>query len=174
MQRLAPVLVLIVVLAARTCVATPRHANVGQRVLVGQVVKIADGDTLTVLDQSRIQHKIRLAGIDAPEKAQAFGTQARNALAAKVFRQTVRVEITDTDRYGREVGRVFRANRFINAEMVREGFAWRYTQWDQRGEFRAAEADARRHRRGLWADSHPIPPWEFRKAKRTGANVARR
>ncbi|HXY35360.1 MAG TPA: thermonuclease family protein [Planctomycetaceae bacterium] len=166
MKRLA--LVLIFVLAARACCATPRHA------LVGQVVKIADGDTLTVLDQSRVQHKIRLAGIDAPEKSQAFGTQARNALASKVFRQTVRVEVTDTDRYGREVGRVFCSRRFINAEMVRDGLAWRYPQFDKPGEFEAPETDARRHHRGLWAESDPVPPWEFRKAKRAGANVARR
>jgi endonuclease YncB( thermonuclease family) len=165
MKRLA--LVLILVLAARACSAKPRSA------IVGQVVKIADGDTLAVLDPAHVQHKIRLAGIDAPEKAQAFGTQARNALAAKVFRQGVRVEVTDTDRYGREVGRVFCSGHFINAEMVRDGFAWRYPQWDKAGEFATAEADARRHLRGLWADSHPVPPWEFRRAKRTGANVVR-
>jgi len=166
MKRLA--LVLIFVLAARACRATPRHS------LVGQVVTIADGDTLTVLDPAHVQHKIRLAGIDAPEKAQAFGTQARNALAAKVFRQGVRVEVTDTDRYGREVGRGFCSGHFINAEMVLEGFAWRYPQWDKAGEFATAQADARRHRRGLWSDRNPVPPWEFRKAKRAGANVARR
>jgi endonuclease YncB( thermonuclease family) len=166
MKRLA--FVLLFVFAARACAATPRHT------LVGQVVKIADGDTLTVLDSARNQHKIRLAGIDAPEKTQAFGTQARNALASAVFRQTVRVDITDTDRYGREVGRVYCAGRFINADLVRAGFAWRYTQFDKTGEFAPLEADARRHRRGLWADSNPVPPWEFRKAKRGGANVVRR
>jgi len=115
MKRLA--LVLIFVLAARACCATPRHS------LGGQVVKIADGDTLTVLDAAHVQHKIRLAGIDALEKAQAFGTQARNALAAKVFRRGVRVEVTNTDRYGREVGRVFCSGHFINAEMVLAGVA---------------------------------------------------
>ncbi len=166
MKRLA--LVLILVLAARASSAKSRSA------IVGQVVKIADGDTLTVLDRAHVQHKIRLAGIDAPEKAQAFGTQARNALAAKVFRQGVRVEVTDTDRYGREVGRVFCSCHFINAELVREGFAWRYPQFDKTGEFATAEAAARRNRRGLWADRNPVPPWDFRKAKRAGANVARR
>jgi len=166
MKRLA--LLLLLVFAARACAATPHHT------LVGQVVKIADGDTLTVLDSARNQHKIRLAGIDAPEKTQAFGTQARNALASAVFRQTVRVDVTDTDRYGREVGRVYCAGRFINADLVRAGFAWRYTQFDRTGEFAPLEADARRHRRGLWADNHPIPPWEFRREKRGGANVARR
>jgi endonuclease YncB( thermonuclease family) len=72
--------------------------------ITGQVVKIADGDTLTVLDESKTQHKIRLAGIDAPEKAQAFGTKARENLAAKVLRQTVRVEVIDVDRYHRRGG----------------------------------------------------------------------
>lgn len=159
---------LLFVLAIRACAATPRHT------LVGQVVKIADGDTLTVLDSAYNQHKIRLAGIDAPEKNQAFGTQARSALASAVFRQTIRIEVTDTDRYGREVGRVYCAGRFINADLVRAGFAWRYPQWDKAGEFTALEVDARRHHRGLWADNHPIPPWEFRQAKRAGANVVRR
>jgi endonuclease YncB( thermonuclease family) len=166
MKRLA--IVLMLGFAARACAAKPRHA------FVGQVVKIADGDTLTVLDKTNAQHKIRLAGIDAPEKGQPFGTQARNALGAKVFRQGVRVEVTDTDRYGREVGRVFCSGRFINAEMVLEGFAWRYPQWDKTGEFATAETAARRYRRGLWADRNPVPPWEFRKAKRAGANVVRR
>jgi endonuclease YncB( thermonuclease family) len=164
-------LLLIVVLAAWACAATP--APTRPHALVGRVVKIADGDTLTVLDGARVQHKIRLAGIDAPEKSQAFGTQAKNALAAKVFGQTVRIEVTDKDRYGREVGRIYCFGRFINEAMVRDGFAWRYPQWDKPGEFLAAETDARRHRRGLWAERNPVPPWEFRHARGTGAHVVR-
>ena len=87
--------------------------------LTGKVVAIADGDTLTVLDETKTQHKIRLAGIDAPEKGQAFGTKAREALGDKVFQQTVRVEVIDVDRYRREVGRIYLGDRFINMEMVR-------------------------------------------------------
>jgi len=132
----------------------------------GRVVKIADGDTLTVLDASNEQHRIRLAGIDAPEKGQPFGTKARENLAGKVFGQTIRVEVIDVDRYHREVGRIFLGERFVNMEMVRDGFAWRYVAYDKPGEFTAAEADAREHRRGLWADARPVPPWEWRKAKR--------
>jgi endonuclease YncB( thermonuclease family) len=134
--------------------------------LTGEVVKIADGDTLTILDGSKTQHKIRLAGIDAPEKGQAFGTKARENLAAKVFRQNVRVEVIDVDRYHREVGRIYLSDQFINLEQVREGYAWRYPQYDKLGEFTAAEIDAREHRRGLWADSEPTPPWEWRRLKR--------
>ena len=82
--------------------------------ITGKVVKIADGDTLTVLDGANAQHKIRLAGIDAPEKGQPFGTKAREALADRVFGQTVRVEVIDVDRYRREVGRIYLGDRFIN------------------------------------------------------------
>jgi micrococcal nuclease len=139
--------------------------------LSGRVVKIADGDTLTILDASNEQHRIRLAGIDAPEKGQAFGTKAREALAAKVFGQAVRIEVIDVDRYKREVGRIYLGERFINAEMVRDGFAWRYVTYDKPGEFTAAESDAREHRRGLWVDPNPVPPWEWRAEKRRASSA---
>jgi len=138
--------------------------------LNGKVVAIACGDTLTVLDDANVQHHIRLAGIDAPERKQAFGNKARHALGDMVFGKVVRVDVIDVDRYKREVGRIFLANRFINMEMVRDGFAWRYPQYDRGGEFSIAEGDARLHRRGLWADRYPAPPWEFRRATR---NLAR-
>jgi endonuclease YncB( thermonuclease family) len=64
------------------------------------------------------------------------------------------------------VGRIYLGERFINMEMVRDGFAWRYVQYDKPGEFTGAEAEAREHRRGLWADKDPTPPWEWRKVKR--------
>jgi endonuclease YncB( thermonuclease family) len=139
--------------------------------LNGKVVAISDGDTLTILDESKTQHKIRLAGIDAPEKGQAFGNKARETLGDKVFQQSVRVEVIDIDRYKREVGRIYLGERFINMEMVRDGFAWRYVQYDKPGEFTEAESDAREHRRGLWSDPSPIPPWEWRKAKRQRSNA---
>jgi endonuclease YncB( thermonuclease family) len=108
--------------------------------IAGKVVAIADGDTLTILDESKTQHKIRLAGIDAPEKGQPFGTKAREALGDKVFQEQVRIDVIDVDRYRREVGRIYLGKRFINMEMVRDGFAWRYVQYDKPGEFTAAEA----------------------------------
>jgi endonuclease YncB( thermonuclease family) len=139
--------------AAAPAVAAKPHYEIS-----GKVVAIADGDTLTVLDHAKVQHKIRLAGIDAPEKGQPFGTKAREALAGKVFGQVVRVEVIDVDRYKREVGRIYLGERFINMEMVRDGFAWRYVNYEKPGEFTAAEADAREHRRGLWAEPNPVPP----------------
>jgi micrococcal nuclease len=154
-----------------TCAVTAFAARPHYEVS-GKVVKIADGDTLIILDGANTQHKIRLAGIDAPEKGQPFGTKAREPLAGKVFGQTVRVEVIDVDRYKREVGRTYLSERFINMEMVRDGLAWRYVQYDKPGEFAAAEADAREHRRGLWADPNPVPPWEWRRAKRQAAKAA--
>ncbi len=157
---LALSVVLLLADSSSTLAAKPHYE------LTGRVVAIADGDTLTILDDSKTQHKIRLAGIDAPEKGQAFGTMSRESLAGKVFKQNVRVEVIDVDRYKREVGRIFLGDRFINMEMVSDGFAWRYTQYDKPGEFTAAEADAREHQRGLWTDKEPVAPWEWRKAKR--------
>jgi micrococcal nuclease len=147
-------------------IAAPALAAKPHYELTGRVVALADGDTLTVIDDSKVQHKIRLAGIDAPEKGQPFGTKARENLAARVFKQTVRVEVIDVDRYKREVGRTYLGDRFINMEMVSDEFAWRYVQYDKPGEFTAAENDAREHQRGLWADPNPLPPWEWRKIKR--------
>ena len=168
MRALRVLAVLIPLAAASAAWAAKPHYEI-----TGQVVKIADGDTLTVLDESKTQHKIRLAGIDAPEKGQPFGTKSRENLAAKVFRQTVRVEVIDVDRYHREVGRIYLGNRFANMEMVADGFAWRYVQYDKPGEFTAAEADAREHRRGLWADPEPTPPWDWRKARRSVERTGR-
>jgi endonuclease YncB( thermonuclease family) len=165
MARRALLIGIVVAFASAALAARPHYR------LTGKVVAIADGDTLTVIDDAKTQHKIRLAGIDAPEKGQAFGNKAREALGDKVFQQTVRVEVIDIDRYKREVGRIYLGDRFINMEMVRDGFAWRYVQYDKPGEFTAAEADAREHRRGLWTDPNPTPPWEWRKAKREATRL---
>lgn len=83
-----------------------------------------------------------------------------------MFGQTVRVEVIDVDRYRRKVGRIYLGARFVNMELVRDGFAWRYPQYDEPGEFAPAETEAREHRRGLWADPHPLAPWEYRREKR--------
>jgi endonuclease YncB( thermonuclease family) len=163
----------LIVIACLISISTTTRRATRQRgrstpgdVVVGRVVSIADGDTLTVLDESDSQHRIRLYGIDAPEKAQPFGQQSKKNLASKVFGATVHVEIVDIDRYGREVGRIYLGGRLINLEQVRDGYAWRYTEYDRHHEFEAAEAEARRHRRGLWSVPHPTPPWEFRRAER--------
>lgn len=140
----------------------PKHHE-----LTGKVVHIADGDTLTVLDADKVQHKIRLHGIDAPEKGQAFGTKAKEALAEKVHEKTVRVVWKDKDRYGRIVGDVHLGERNINVEMVSDGWAWWYRNYAPKSKaLEVAEADARKEKRGLWHDKEQEPPWEYRKRER--------
>jgi endonuclease YncB( thermonuclease family) len=135
--------------------------------IVGKVIHIADGDTLTVLDGDKVQHKIRLHGIDAPEKGQAFGTKAKEALAERVHEKTVRVVWKEKDRYGRIVDDLYLGSRHVNTEMVRDGFAWWYRRYAPKSkELERAEEEAREEPRGLWHDKQPEPPWEYRKRDR--------
>jgi micrococcal nuclease len=127
------------------------------------VVGISDGDTISVLREGKAV-KVRLHGVDTPEKAQAFGTQARKFTSDMAFQQTVTVAIRDTDRYGRLVGEVLLPDgRSLNQELVKAGMAWWYRQYAPHDTTLAQlEAEARTAKRGLWADAHPIPPWEWR------------
>jgi len=133
-----------------------------------RVVGIADGDTITVLDAQKTQHKVRLAGIDAPEKGQSYGNASRKSLAALVHRKDVVVEWHKRDRYGRLVGKVLRGRQDVNLEQVRLGFAWHYKRYEMeqtaedRRRYTKAENNARMRRVGLWQDSEPMPPWEWR------------
>lgn len=137
-----------------------------------RVVGISDGDTLTVLDHDNVQHKIRLAGIDAPEKNQPWGQRSRRALADKVYDRMVEMEVGKKDRYGREVGKVLLGGEDINLELVRLGLAWHYKAYEReqspqdRLAYARAEQQARDRRQGLWRDAGAVPPWEFRKAGR--------
>ena len=130
----------------------------------GKVISIADGDTLTVLTADKQQIKVRLSGIDTPERKQAFGTQAKQALSAKVFGKTVRIKDNGQDRYKRTLGDVFLGSRWINLELVEEGYAWHYKAYSKDKKLAEAEKTARKAKSGLWADSNPVPPWEFRRA----------
>jgi endonuclease YncB( thermonuclease family) len=138
----------------------------------GRVVHVADGDTVTVLDAGKVQHKIRLAGIDAPEKSQAYGERSRESLAELVANRTVIVDTEKQDRYGRRVGKVLVAGKDVNVEQIRRGLAWFYRHYERelsdadRQHYDRAEAEARDYRRGLWADPRPVPPWEFRAGRR--------
>jgi endonuclease YncB( thermonuclease family) len=136
--------------------------------LVGIVVGVTDGDTITVLDDQRTQHKIRLAGIDAPEKAQAFGQRSKEYLSSLVFGRQVLVEEGKRDRYGRTVGKVVIDGRDANLAMVVAGLAWHYKKYQ--GEqssydqllYGLSESEAKTLRLGLWIDSNAMPPWKWR------------
>jgi endonuclease YncB( thermonuclease family) len=123
--------------------------------LDGRVVGVTDGDTITVLDADNVQHKIRLAGIDAPEKRQAFGNVSRQHLADQVFQKDATIDYSKTDRYGRLVGTVLVAGEDMNIRQIEAGLAWHFKKYEaeqpaeERERYTAAEAEAREARRGL-------------------------
>jgi len=131
-----------------------------------RVVSIQDGDTLTIL-VARKQVKVRLLDIDAPEKRQAFGNRSRQSLAELCARRDATVISAGEDRYGRTLGRVICAGVDANREQVRRGLAWVFTRYAPKDSpLYAVQAEAMGSRRGLWQDSMPIPPWEWRASKR--------
>ena len=142
--------------------------------LQGRVVGIADGDTVTVLDSSNIQFKIRLMGIDAPEKKQAFGNKSKESLSALVFNKQVTVEYNKKDKYGRTVGKILVDGVDANLEQIKAGMAWHYKKYqneqapDDRSLYVQAEEKARAGKLGLWIDTEPTPPWDFRKMEKRG------
>ncbi|MBP0447337.1 thermonuclease family protein [Roseomonas sp. SSH11] len=138
--------------------------------LLGRVVGLSDGDTLTLLTAERRQVRVRLGEIDTPESRQPYGTRAQQVLSGLVFGENVRVVVQDTDRYGRPVGRVYAGPLDVNAEMVRQGAAWVYRQYSRDASLLQLEAEAKTARRGLWAlpEAERTPPWEWRAAQRNG------
>lgn len=147
--------------------------------LQGRVTAVADGDTLTLLSAGE-EHRIRLGGIDAPELSQPHGTQARAALALMCLGRQADVAVQDRDRYGRAVGTVRcgrlaiapttagtdTATKTANTELVKQGHAWVYAQYNHDPTLPAWEQRARFNRWGLWAQARPTPPWEWRQRAR--------
>lgn len=138
------------------------------------VVGISDGDTITVLDGNKTQHKIRLQGIDAPEKAQAFGKISKHYLSQLVFSKKVTIVYEKMDRYQRQVGKVLVDGTDANLAQITNGMAWHYKKYEgeqsqeDRRSYSNAEQKAQNSRAGLWGDDKPTPPWDYRKAKRNG------
>lgn len=128
----------------------------------GRVVSISDGDTITVLVE-RMQVKVRLVEIDAPEKAQAFGNLSKHSLSDMCFGKDALIQEQSKDRYGRTLGRVSCDGIDANAEQVRRGMAWVYRKYAPKDSpLFAVEKEAKAASRGLWADADPMPPWEWR------------
>lgn len=150
--------------AALACAAAGTRADFS-----GEVVRILDGDTLEVLvDKQPV--RVRLAEIDAPEKALPFGTRARQALAAITFRRDVQVIEAGRDRYGRTIGTVVVNGTSANRAMVASGMAWAYRAYLVDKSLLSVEEEARAAKRGLWADAEPVPPWKWRASQRAAAD----
>lgn len=147
-------------------------AQGSQADVAGKVVQVADGDTVTVLDGSNQQYKVRLTGIDAPERGQPFGTASREHLAALVAGKQVLVESDRRDRYGRLLGKVRVDGLDVNLEQLRAGMAWWYRYYANtqpvadRASYEAAENAARSSGTGLWSEPNPVNPYDWRKGMR--------
>jgi endonuclease YncB( thermonuclease family) len=129
----------------------------------GKVVAVSDGDTIEVQTADSSIIRVRLHGVDAPEKAQAFGKKAKQLTSDLVFDQKVVVRVAVRDRYGRVVGEVFLPDgRSLNRELLAAGLAWWYRDYSRDETLASLEASARAARRGLWVDEMPAPPWEWR------------
>ena len=143
--------------------ALPCHADIS-----GEVVAIQDGDTLTVLDELNVQHRIRLTGIDAPEKRQSLGQKSKEALSDCAFGKQVFVEGDKFDRYQRLLGKVLVEGEDCNLKQIRLGMAWHYKKYERsqppvdRVRYARMELAARQDKVGLWAEAQSVAPWDFR------------
>jgi endonuclease YncB( thermonuclease family) len=158
-------------------------------ILLGRVVSVADGDTVTVLDSNNVQHKIRLAGIDAPEKSQPFGDRSKQSLSRAVMGKEVKVLWSKQDRYGRLVGTVWVTpvshpcthtgepcpqTLDVGRAQLTVGLAWHFKKYEneQSEEDRLAyafdEQEARARKAGLWSEPDPVAPWDWRHGPKDG------
>jgi endonuclease YncB( thermonuclease family) len=137
-------------------------------IINGKVIGVADGDTVTVLDSAKVQYKIRLTGIDAPEKAQPYGQVSKKSLSDLVFNKDVEISWEKRDRYQRILGKVLLDKQDICLEQVKRGMAWHYKQYqrdqsqEDRTSYDLAEKKAREAKLGLWSDDAPVEPSKFR------------
>jgi endonuclease YncB( thermonuclease family) len=149
--------------------------------LVGKVISVADGDTLTIVTADKQQHRIRINGIHAPEKGQPFGERSKHNLSRMAFQKDARLDCHKTDRFGREVCKVWvqpadcltcgRTLDVGHAKVI-AGLAWWYRAYakeqtaEDRDRYEPAEDEARFRKQGLWQNKEPVPPWEWRRKKR--------
>lgn len=134
--------------------------------ITGKVVRILDGDTFELLTGDRRTVKVRMNGIDAPEKNQAFGQKSKDYLGSLCFGRQVMVRSSGTDRYKRVLGVAFSTSgQNINLEMVRAGMAWHFVRYSSDPQLAAAQRFARENKRGLWVDPRATAPWDFRRSR---------
>lgn len=153
---------LLVVFLASACIS---HADS----IRGVVISVIDGDTITLLEKTPEQkrtYRIRLEGIDTPERGQNGYDGAKDYLEKLIWGETVTVTYGRHDRYGRILGEVWYGKTFVNEELVKAGWAWHYKRYSAGRKFASHEAAARSAKKGLWAQPNPVPPWEWKAAKR--------
>ncbi len=134
----------------------------------GKVISVLDGDTIEILN-AKIPLRIRLYAVDCPEKDQDYGTKAKMFTSSLVFGKMVKADIKNMDMYGRSVAEIYLEDgRCLNDELLKNGFAWHYKEYNKEERLSEMELQAREAKLGLWKDNNPIEPWNFRKAKKKG------
>ena len=157
---------ILVALLLATAAGSACHRRPSREPFDGRVVGVSDGDSITVL-HGRARVKVRLNGIDCPERRQPFGARAKQATSEMAFGQTVTVRPLSTDRYGRTLADVVLPDgRLLNRELVAAGLAWHFTRYSKDEELARAEQSARRARIGIWSEPRPVAPCEFRASSR--------
>ena len=143
----------------------------GTLIAQGQVVHIADGDSLTVLASNKESFKIRLQGIDAPERGQDFGKYCKEQLGQLTNGKTVQVEAYKHDKYGRIIAKISVNDSDVALTLLRQGCGWHYVAYAKEQSprdskaYAKAEKQARAAQKGLWQDAHPVAPWDYRRQK---------
>lgn len=137
------------------------------KTLKGKIVRVSDGDTVVLLDSNNVQHKVRLDGIDCPEKGQPFGTKATN-FVKEITRNSgiVTVEWDKKDRYGRILGYLYVDSINVNKELLKNGLAWHYKHFNKDEELAKLEREAKDKKLNIWSNKNPIEPYQWRKGKR--------
>jgi micrococcal nuclease len=128
-----------------------------------KVVGIKDGDTIEVLDSLNTQITLRLAEVDCPEKNQPFGTKSKQFTSDQVYKKTINYIVTDTDRYGRLIAKVYYDNKYLSEEIIKNGMGWHYKKYSKSKKLAELEIIARKNKIGLWVDNNPIEPHNWRK-----------
>ena len=147
------------------CCHSKDNPPIFNELIEGKVVGITDGDTFTLLDQGKKQLKVRLYGIDCPEKKQDFGSVAKTRLSELIFGKQVQIEFKSYDRWRRTVANVFCDGKNVNELLLAEGLAWHFTKYDDNPKWSVLEKNAREKKLGLWSYGNPVPPWKWRRSK---------
>jgi micrococcal nuclease len=134
----------------------------GIETYTAKVIKITDGDTIVVLNRDKQQIKIRLEGIDCPESHQEYGEKARQATAGLCFGREVEIRKSGTDRYGRTLAFIYVGDVCVNKQLIIQGMAWHYKKYNHDPELARLEDQARMRKVGLWSQSYPVAPWDWR------------
>lgn len=152
-----------------SCYQNRHCTNCDVKIISGKIIKIVDGDTYDLLTQEKVTYRIRMNGIDAPERGMSFYKVSKNFLGKLIFNKQVKIEQLDKDSYGRLICNTLLDDTIpVEYEMVKNGLAWHFKKYSDDTILANAETSARSLKIGLWSEENPIPPWEKRKLRRMG------